>query len=95
MISCLVFDRNGIFAESPKYISVKIGFSAEIIRFRPKLFGFRCFGRLVSVPKEPKSAESAEMPKLKHYSVKHYNKVSNILNFGGIIAIHPLSTTAR
>ena len=68
----LVFDRNGIFAETPKYISVKIGFSAEIIRFRPKLFGFRCFGRLVSVPKEPKSAESAEMPKPKHYSVEHY-----------------------
>ena len=42
IVARVVFDRNGIFAETPKYISVKIGFPAEIIRFWPKLFGFRC-----------------------------------------------------
>ena len=48
------------FAETPKFVSEKGGFPGQIIMFWPKLFGFRCFGKLVFGPKWHKMAEMPE-----------------------------------
>ena len=73
-----MLDRNGIFAETPKYISVKIGFLAEIIRFRPKLFGFGVLAGLFRCRKSQKA------PKCRNRNIIRSNTRGDIGGGGDI-----------